>query len=319
MTRPSFQIVPSALAGSYFTDIIKRRYAEGKPFSLDYILKRATSLDWNVLDLFYRLCGFDHFRKMFDLAESGEDEGPICNLSLISQYLARYTERYGSILTAPALMQELFQRLFFSSYLYVLFRRGESEYEDANDPFPKGRIPFLTIHQSKGLEFPVVILGNPRKKDKEAPIIEKLVQPLLDRASEPLDRMAKFDVMRMFYVALSRAQNLLVIAHFSGRGQSMNEPFKNMLDEDFPRIPDFDIDSVPSAHSSKEELPKNYSYTGDFLLYQKCARQYMIFRKYGFVPSRSQTMMFGNLVHRTLDDLHQFLISTRSQTNGSQQ
>jgi len=308
-----------ALASSSFAKIIQKRYAEGKPFSLDYILKRATSLDWNVLDLFYRLCGFDHFRKMFDLAESGEDEGPICNLALISQYLARYIDRYGSIITAPTLQQEFFQRLFFSSYLYVLFRRGESEYEDANDPFPKGRIPFLTIHQSKGLEFPVVVLGNPRKKDKEPPIIEKLLQPLLDRASEPLDRMAKFDVMRMFYVALSRAQNLLVIAHFSGRGQSMNEPFKNMLDDDFPRIPDFDINSVPSAHSSKEELPKNYSYTGDFLLYQKCARQYMIFRKYGFVPSRSQTMMFGNLVHRTLDDLHQFLISTRSQTNGSQQ
>lgn len=92
----------------------------------------------------------------------------------------------------------------------------------------------------------------------------------------------------------------------------MNAPFKSMLDDDFPRLPDFDIDSLPSAHSSKEELPKNYSYTGDFLLYQKCARQYMIFRKYGFVPSRSQTMMFGNLVHRTLDDLHQYLISRRN-------
>lgn len=37
----------------------------------------------------------------------------------------------------------------------------------------------------------------------------------------------------------------------------------------------------------------------------------MIFRKYGFVPSRSQTMFFGSLVHQTLDDLHQFLIARR--------
>jgi len=37
----------------------------------------------------------------------------------------------------------------------------------------------------------------------------------------------------------------------------------------------------------------------------------MIFRKYGFVPSRSQTMFFGNLVHQTLEDLHHYLIAER--------
>jgi DNA helicase-2/ATP-dependent DNA helicase PcrA len=37
----------------------------------------------------------------------------------------------------------------------------------------------------------------------------------------------------------------------------------------------------------------------------------MIFGKYGFVPSRSQTMFFGSLVHQTLEDLHQFLIAQR--------
>jgi DNA helicase-2/ATP-dependent DNA helicase PcrA len=37
----------------------------------------------------------------------------------------------------------------------------------------------------------------------------------------------------------------------------------------------------------------------------------MIFRKYGFVPSRSQTMFFGSLVHQTLEDLHHYLIAQR--------
>lgn len=35
---------------------------------------------------------------------------------------------------------------FFGSFLYALFRLGESEYEDADDPFPKGRVLFLTFH-----------------------------------------------------------------------------------------------------------------------------------------------------------------------------
>jgi DNA helicase-2/ATP-dependent DNA helicase PcrA len=37
----------------------------------------------------------------------------------------------------------------------------------------------------------------------------------------------------------------------------------------------------------------------------------MIFRQYGFIASRSQTQMFGSLIHRTLEDLHQYLIAQR--------
>lgn len=302
-----------ALSSQYFERLIQKRREEGKPVTLQYIINRATSLDWNVLDLFYQLCGFEHFKRMFDLAESGEDEGHICNLGLISQYLARFIDQYSAIITASLLQNGGLQKLFFGLYLYTLFRRGEAEYEDADDPFPKGRIPFITIHQSKGLEFPVVILGNPRKENRGPQAVEKLVHPLLEREGEPLERMPEFDTMRMFYVALSRAKNLLVIAHFKGRGQRMNPPFQALLGERFPKIPEFDLSTLPEAKLDDKELPKNYSYTGDFLLYKKCPRQYMILRKYGFVPSRSQTMMFGNLVHKTLDDLHQYLIWLRSQ------
>ena len=302
------------LDSPYFERIIQRRITEGRPYSLKYLLASMTALDWGVLDLFYRLCGFDHMRAAFDLAEGGEDEGPVCNLSLISQYLARFMDEYGNLITAAFLQDEGMARTLFGSFLFALFRRGESEYEDAEDPFPKGRIPFLTIHQAKGLEFPVVVLGNPRKETNRAPQpVERLVQPFLDRAGEPLERMAEFDAMRLFYVALSRAQNLLVIAHPSGRGQRINAPFQYLLAGAFPRIPQFDVASLPAAHLQKDDTPRSYSYTGDFLFYQRCPRQYMIFRKYGFVPSRSQTMMFGSLVHRTLEDLHQLLIARRSQ------
>jgi len=300
-----------AIGSQGFERFIERREREGSPVALDYVLKRATAIDWSILDLFYRVCGFEHFEAMFDLAERGEDEGPICNLGLISQYLARFMDEYYPIVTADFLADDGFQRLLFMSYLFSIFRRGEYEYEDSEDPFPKGRIPFLTIHQAKGLEFPVVVLGNPRKQDRGPQRVEELVHPLLDRKGEPLDRMSEFDRMRMFYVSLSRAKNLLVIAHFSSQGNYVNPEFQGLLDGSFPRIPGFDVSSVPPAEPARADLPRNYSYTGDYLQYQRCPRQYMIFRHYGLVPSRSQTMMFGSLVHRTMDDLHQHLIARR--------
>jgi DNA helicase-2/ATP-dependent DNA helicase PcrA len=299
------------ISGQHFNKLVAERQRKGEPLSLLYALKRATSIDWNVLDLFYRLCGFEHFKKMFDAAERNGDEGATANLGLITQYLARFVEEKIALITADLLVEKVYQTVFFA-YLFALYRLGETELEDADDPFPKGRIPFLTIHQSKGLEFPVVVLGNPRKDDRGPNKMEVIARPLMGREpGEPLDRMSEFDIMRMFYVALSRAKNLLVIANFTGRGQRMSRPFPALLDANFPRIPALNVNSIPAAGFKEETLPKAYSFTSDYLQYQKCPRQYMIFRKFGFVPSRSQTMFFGQLVHRTLEDLHHELIRRR--------
>lgn len=287
--------------------LIDARRQAGRPLTVGYVVNRVTTLDWGVLDIFYELTGFDHFRRAFELATKG-DEGPVCNLALITKYVARFQARSGAVLSAYFLDGGKFVRTFFNSFVYALWRRGESEYEDADDPFPKGRIPFLTVHQAKGLEFPVVVLGNPRKSETVQEI-ERIVRPLLDRRQgEPLDRIATFDVARMFYVALSRPKNLLVLCHYKGQGQSINEPFKTLLDDDFPRIADLDLDEIPRAEPKHEdELPKAYSYTGDYLGYRACPRRYMFYRRYDFAPSRAQTMFFGSLVHRTVEDLHEWL------------
>jgi DNA helicase-2/ATP-dependent DNA helicase PcrA len=287
--------------------LIEARRRAGRPLTVGYVVNRVTTLDWGVLDLFYELTGFEHFRGAFDLAMKG-DEGPVCNLALISKYLARFQARSGAVLSAYFLDGGKFVRTFFNSFVYALWRRGESEYEDADDPFPKGRIPFLTVHQAKGLEFPVVVLGNPRKSETVQEI-ERIVRPLLERRQgEPLDRIATFDVARMFYVALSRPKNLLVLCHFKSQGNYPSEPFKTLLDDDFPRIADLDLDAIPRAEPKhEEELPKAYSYTGDYLAYRACPRRYMFYRRYDFAPARAQTMFFGSLVHRTVEDLHEWL------------
>jgi DNA helicase-2/ATP-dependent DNA helicase PcrA len=295
--------------------VVRRREESGRPLPLDYVLKRATSVDWSLLDLFYRFTGFEPFLTMFAAAQRTHDpdEGPVANLGLLSQYLSRFMDQRAPIFTGALLQEQGFIRLFFGSYLYALYRRGESEYEDADDPFPKGRIPFLTIHQAKGLEFPVVVLANLRKDDQGPQRVEEIVRPLLpaDRECEPLDRIGKFDVMRMYYVALSRAENLLVLADMKGRGLRINTEFRSLVGPKFSRIKDLDISSIPVADPSRADGPKSYSYTADYLAYRRCARQYLIFHKFGFAPARSQTLVFGSLVHRTLDDLHQYLIAQR--------
>lgn len=262
-----------------------------------FVRDRASEPPRSALEMFYRLCGFRHFRTLLDLAESGRDEGPACNLAHVSRYLARFEEDFKSPGT------------FWFGFVYPLFCRAETEAEDDEHPFPRGRIPFLTIHQAKGLEFPVVVLGSPRRQTRE-PTLEKLIAPLLRRKGEPLNRMDEFDRMRQFYVALTRAQNLLVVPHFCGPGVHSSPPFGNLLGG-LLKTTELDLDTVPSATPQKDDLPHTYSYSGDYLFYQTCPRQYLLFRRLDFAPLRVQTRFFGHLVHQTIEDLHQRLIATR--------
>jgi DNA helicase-2/ATP-dependent DNA helicase PcrA len=312
--------------GKVFDAIIEKREAAGSPFTIDYIINRITSLDWSILDLFYQICGFKFFSDMFSLAETGADEGPVCNLALISQYLSRFMEEFGSVITGAFYKNDVFAHCFFSSFTYALYRRGESEYEDSQVPFPKGRVSFLTIHQSKGLEFPVVVLGNCDRREREADIKEIIVRGIKGTSNEgePLDRISRFDNARMFYVALSRAQNILIMPRFSTTRKDGVVPRPEQMrasnyfidffnSGNFPSIPEIqaNLSSLPKAAMNKEDLGKTYSYTADYLMYERCPRQYMMLRQYGFVPTRSQTMLFGSLVHQTIEDLHYMLINER--------
>ncbi|SHK71055.1 UvrD-helicase domain-containing protein [Hymenobacter psychrotolerans] len=291
---------------------LQRNDGDKEPFKLGDIINRSTALDWTILDLFYRLGGFPTYKRMYDLAESGQDEGPICNLGLISQYLSRFMEMYAIVISASFLNDDRFQRLLFMSFLYSIYRRSESEFENAEDPFPKGRIPFLTIHQAKGLEFPVVVVPNLRKDARPAGPVEETIRALVPSDGEPLDRMARFDVARMFYVALSRAKSLMILGRYQATGNYINAEFRPMLAQ-LPTTATYDVNAFQPNPHREEKPPKAYSYTADYLLYERCPRQYMVFRRYGLVPSRSQTQFFGSLVHYTIEDLHHHLIQKRAQ------
>jgi DNA helicase-2/ATP-dependent DNA helicase PcrA len=295
-----------SLDSTYFDGLAERKALAGEPYSLGYVLRRASSLDWSLLDYFYHLCAFDALKKAFDLAEGragAVDEGPLCNLSLVSGYLARYGGEYGELI-GPELAGGLLARLFFGQYLGLLYRLGQGEFEDPEDPFPRGRVPFLTIHQAKGLEFPVVFVPNTVRRAR-ARAVETLIEPFLGAEREPAARRGAFDEARRFYVAFSRAENLLVLPrspYYTG---------KELENFSGPLLSSLDLESLPASRAQGEGLPRNYSYTGDYTFYGQCPRRYMAFRKYGFSASRTEAAVFGVLVHRTIEDLHRKLIAER--------
>lgn len=310
--------VQRVLTSKSMLTLSAKRQNEGKPLHVSYALSRITAMDWTLLDLFYRLNSFEYFSKKFELAEKGGEDSGLYNLGMITKYIAQYQETTNPILSGATFENDYIRKNFFTSYLYSLFRLNETEYEDADDPFPKGCVPFLTVHQSKGLEFPVVILGSLSHKNKDARALDVLVREIqkkiniLPTVCEPLDSMDAYDTMRMFYVALSRAKNLLILPQFKGQGQSTYSPFKKLIESsDIKSITDFDSTTLPESKADSDRLAHVYTYTADYLPYNNCPRNYMVFHKYGFVPSRSQTMFFGSLVHQTVEDLQNFVMEKK--------
>jgi DNA helicase II / ATP-dependent DNA helicase PcrA len=85
-------------------------------------------------------------------------------------------------------------------------------YENPEQPFPEGRVLVMTIHQAKGLEFSVVVVGGLDRQLPDVEEIDKRLRRFYQRPqSEPAEKIPLFDFMRLYYVAFRRALDLLVL------------------------------------------------------------------------------------------------------------
>lgn len=211
-------------------------------------------------------------------------------------------------MSLPAEIKILFNCIFFNSFLRFLYDGGVNEFEDPDLPFPSGYVQMMTIHQAKGLEFPVVIVGSLDKRLSSRKQVDLDLQSYYHRPLyEPMDRITGFDRMRLHYVAFSRPQRLLVLTST----EQPNEYF-NPIWEDLPQWPYVRKEILAAQHfSPREFIPpkKSFSFTSDIKVYETCPRQYQYFRYFDFTPSRTAEILFGSLVHQTIEDIHRLIMA----------
>ena len=89
-------------------------------------------------------------------------------------------------------------------------------------------VTVTTIHQSKGREWPVVIVGSLGFHNPNVDPVGRSLSPYFLRSdAEPARRIATFDHMRQHYVAFSRAQRLLVLT----AGGPVHQRFDDIWDQ----------------------------------------------------------------------------------------
>ena len=270
--------------------------------------------DYTFSGLFYQLLQFPLFSRFLnEEAVQGVDKGRAArNLGTFSKLLTKFEYlHFVSVLNPEWLEKNL--RDLFNQFLRFLQDGGIGEYEDEAEYAPKGCVSFLTIHQSKGLEFPVVVCGSleavPRKQYSALDVQLEDGGYLSKERFEPLDYIKNFDFWRLFYTAFSRAQNLLVLAtqEKQGRGRSPSKYFDRLFYE-LPSWRDVDLAALTYEAVKQINLKREYSFTSHITVFENCAEQYRFFKELEFTPIRESPMLFGTLVHQTIEDIHKTVL-----------
>jgi len=115
---------------------------------------------------------------------------------------------------------------FYHLFLGYILNAGFDDEEDEDVIVPNGMVPVMTMHQSKGLEFPFVFVGhlgeNPSVSASHE--LETLFSAYPDNPARtftraPAQQRAEMDMIRQYYVAYSRAKYALILlgtnAHFA--------------------------------------------------------------------------------------------------------
>lgn len=302
------------------------RKPENKPL-LDWarpLAKRHAVLtqntDYSFSGLFYQLLQFPLFSRFLESeAVLGVDKGRASrNLGTFSKLLTKFEYLHFVSVLNPEFMQKNLRDLF-NQFLRFLIDGGIGEYEDESEYAPKGCVSFLTIHQSKGLEFPVVVCGSleavPRKQYSALDVLLEDGGYLSKERFEPLEHIKYFDFWRLFYTAFSRAQNLLVLAtqEKQGRGKSPSKYFERLFYE-LPSWRDIDLASLTYEAVKQISLKHEYSFTSHITVFENCAEQYRFFKELEFAPIRESPMLFGTLVHQTIEDIHKTVLRGEEST-----
>src|SRR5690606_31305291 len=182
---------------------------------------------------------------------------------------------------------------------------------------PSGSVSFLTIHQSKGLEFPIVVVDSldttPRKQYSD---LDEILQENYYRKEpfEPLERTKLYDFWRLYYTAFSRAQNLLVLScqenKASGQG-TRNVPSKPFVESyktlkswrETRGLYDLELEKIKDVN-----LKKEYSFTSHINIFETFALHFKFFKEFEFATVRQGATIFGTVVHQTIEDIHKAAI-----------
>ncbi|HET7099206.1 MAG TPA: ATP-dependent DNA helicase [Patescibacteria group bacterium] len=209
-------------------------------------------------------------------------------------------------------------------YIDLLIEVGESPNVTDGDWQENNAVNILTVHSSKGLEFPIVFLANlvgerfpGRERHEQIPIPAELIKEVL-----PMGDFHLQEERRLFYVGMTRAKEKLYFsaADFYGEAKRKKKisPFvyealgeiSNIETRNPKQIPNLKIQN-PKLEINKEENKKikiDYLSVSQIETFQTCPLHYKLKYIYKLPTKPSASSSFGISIHETLKEFYQEML-----------
>ena len=277
------------------------------------------STNYGLTSLVYQMFQFPFFAKylQIELSANKTDLRAAYNIGLLTNLVSKFEYLNNITVFTPRNIGVVLAN-FFNYYLRFLVQGGLSEFEDFDETLPSGCVSFMTIHQSKGLEFPVTIVGSmnavPAKSYTE---LDEILQRKYFHKPiyEPLEYTKFFDFARLYYTAFSRAQNLLLLTGCeTSSGRKTPSAYFESYWQSLPKWSDsrVDLHKIVLENVKPVSIKHEYAFTSHILLYENCPRQYKFYKELQFVEERKGSTMGGSLLHETIEDIHKAVLRGES-------
>lgn len=278
------------------------------------------------LELGYRFLGIEPFHSVLakDL-EAGIPSEQGEQLSLFFQQLAAFCSEEAILILDDGNAALFFER-FFAAYLPYLREMAFSNAREASDD--EEGLNVMTIHQSKGLEFSVVIIVEPTERQvfipqqRIASTPQRRTKSTVQDAEPDEEHAQRFDILRRYYTAFTRAKDLLILTGIDDpwervvTGQAARRKsatIKKLLSARQFRglhltLPEFrgesSLNALTFCASSPTIVQKAYAYTTDIVRYRRCPRQYFFVQREQLPEPSTPETQYGQLIHYALEGIH---------------
>ena len=201
---------------------------------------------------------------------------------------------------------------------------GESPLVSDTDWTENNAVNLLTVHSSKGLEFPVVFLVNlvsqrfPTLERRERiPIPEKLIKEILPEGDYHLE-----EERRLFYVGATRAGDhlFLTAANYYGEGKRIKKlsPFvietlgenvtkKLKTNKDENQLSLFTWKKTEESVKKRTPLLVNYLSYSQIQTFGQCPLHYKLKYILRIPTPPTAALSFGSTIHATMRDFYQWI------------
>ena len=223
-------------------------------------------------------------RNKWDSSEQEEKEDVLFNLSKLSGIIKRYQE----FSKEPSLED-------FLKFLFKLPKKMQYDEELLEDP---RALKIMTVHQAKGLEFPVVFICGAAENKFPLKSQYKDILPIPSELLKFIPDGQVNEERRLFYVAMTRAQDNLIISPGGKKSQFIEH---DIGIEEFS-----DVDKIIEKCEEREvaHSPLQVSFSS-ISTYETCPFRYKLIYYYLFEYQPTQKQKYGTILHHCLNRVHQ--------------